>query len=131
MAFTPFTEADQPTMAAFNEKFQSAIEDAVLKGVKSKLGSYQGTGSSSSVSLSFDFSPVVVIVMAADSRNYFGAIFLRGGNTCVLIESGWHSMSYSLSGGSLSWTGGNTTNLSLNQPGQTYFYVAIGEGGDI
>ncbi len=62
MAFTPFTEQDMPTMANFNSKFQSAIDDAVQKavasGVKIQTGSYTGTGTygqSNPCSLTFDF----------------------------------------------------------------------------
>lgn len=44
MAFTPFIESDQPTMAAFNEKFREIIAEAVGQSAKIQTGSFVGTG---------------------------------------------------------------------------------------
>lgn len=65
MAFVPFTKDDQPTMAAFNGKFQQAIDEAVSRGVKIEVGSYVGTGtygSSNPNSLTFGFKPAIVFI---------------------------------------------------------------------
>lgn len=70
MAFIPFVETDKPTMANFNEKFQSAINEAktsaLASGVKIQAGSYQGTGDngkSNPNSITCDFVPIVVLIM--------------------------------------------------------------------
>lgn len=61
MAFVPFIETDQPTMAAFNEKFQ-ALHDEVVKFEK---GSYVGTGASGSENptvINFQSEPFAVFI---------------------------------------------------------------------
>lgn len=61
MAFVPFVETDQPTMEAFNEKFQ-ALRDEVVKFEK---GSYVGTGTSGSQNptvINFQSEPFAVFI---------------------------------------------------------------------
>lgn len=65
MAFVPFVESDQPTMAAFNEKFQEAIEqatdDAVSAAPKIVTGSYVGTDEITKT-ISFETAPKIVFI---------------------------------------------------------------------
>lgn len=80
MAFVPFTKDDQPTMAAFNEKFQQAIDEAVSRGVKIEVGSYVGTGTygkSNPNSLYVGTNCVKVEIRAIYSSNSIGSPFLE------------------------------------------------------
>lgn len=44
MAFTPFVETDQPTMANFNEKFQELFKELFSSVAQTEYGMYIGTG---------------------------------------------------------------------------------------
>lgn len=74
MAFTPFTADDQPTMAAFNEKFQSILADATDK-VDSKIviGTYMGTFVNVSVPpviIELGFTPSAVFIENCTGRRW-------------------------------------------------------------
>ena len=142
MAFTPFVETDAPTMAAFNQKFAQAIEEAesgaLARGTKFAKGSYKGTnksGASNPNTLTFDFAPQVVIIAYANNV----AIFVRDCNMASVYGSGginvnssvlgWYISNVTWGEKSLSWyvAGGTSMNdTQLNASAYTYNYIAIG-----
>lgn len=145
MAFVPFTKDEQPTMAAFNEKFEQAIEQALADGTKIEVGSYVGTGtygSSNKNSLTFSFDPKVVIIIG---RGSYGSqsIFVRNapwsigfridaniGSTAA-TEQGYSyikTTSNLATWGSnrLSWYHTKNADAQENTSGSTYYYAAIG-----
>ena len=145
MAFTPFVETDQPTMAGFNEKFLSCINDAVSRAPHIVSGSYIGTGqvgSSHPNTLIFsEFRPDIVIISAeasTNSREGAMAVFIWGNPTpgvFDLASGGILSAQYNdqtLSWYAISAIGYNGTDQAasqstqLNRTGMTYRYVAIG-----
>lgn len=130
MAFTPFTEADQPTMAKFNEKFQEAINDAVEKGVKVISGSYVGTdlyGQSHRNSIKLPFIPSAVFIQSSGGKSTGGTAFFGLGtydvntaNSSVVVSEFSETVSwYTNSAGG--W-------YQLNAKGNTYKYYAISGG---
>ena len=138
MAFVPFVESDQPTMAAFNEKFQQNYDAAVAAGLKIKVGSYTGTGmagSSNQNKLSFGFKPQFLFVTRETSKTgatygyYFTAV--RGVKSAMSVRSlGGDS---SLAGQvTLTWGDadisfyGYDAEDQLNAANTTYYYFAIG-----
>lgn len=148
MAYTPFTKDDQPTMQAFNEKFEQAIAQAIDSGLKAEIGSYVGTGEDGAENpnkLTFSFIPSMVIVVKQGSYGFaldgtFGSysLFWIPGIT-YFNPGGSGSASYAdaqknkitLSGKTLIWyrdSGSENGNPShqLNELGTTYFYAAIG-----
>lgn len=149
MAFTPFTESDQPTMANFNEKFQQAIAEAKAEALTAALaedvhiatGSYTGTGTYGETNptiLTFDFPPKQVIIIGSFYLNGTtgkGALILiPGANKGIVISFditnmdnvtfGEHGVSWSNSTSQSSgyYLGAN----QFNQINQNYDYVAIG-----
>ena len=65
MAYTPFTKDDQPTMQAFNEAFEGAVQEALFRGVHLQTGTYTGKGvfgKDKPTTLTFSFTPRIVIV---------------------------------------------------------------------
>ena len=139
MAFVPFTKDDQPTMAAFNEKFQQAIDEAVSRGVKIEVGSYVGTGtygSSNPNTLTFEFEPKLVFVRYGENgtTGYTTlCIFVPTDLTSSFRMNGFsyipnstESNSYAkINGKSLSWYAQNSPSQA-NVSGKTYNYIAIG-----
>lgn len=133
MAFVPFTKDDQPTMAAFNEKFQQAIDEAVSRGVKIEVGSYVGTGTYGKTnpnSLTFGFEPKLVLIGEV-GWNYFTVLF----NGIGIVMAGGSNIkmtSTSFSGKTVSWynideyTGSPKYRVQMNESGFVYHYIAIG-----
>lgn len=133
MAFTPFTEQDQPTMENFNEKFQEVLDS----GVKVEAGSYVGTGafgSGNQNSLTFDFDPDLVFIGGSikgpatlvknASVSVFGSTSFSGNtmhNGKLIVT--WGNNSVSWYDNSYSQSADNQFNIS----GTTYNYVAIGK----
>lgn len=78
MAFVPFVETDQPTMAAFNEKFQSLLGEGVQIEKTSRTG--KGTYGSSHPSFArFTIIPdIVIMAYEVTTLNefvmYFGSV---------------------------------------------------------
>ena len=146
MAFTPFTENDAPTMAAFNEKFEqidAAVADAIANGTKIKIGSYKGAGTAGSAnpnSLSFDFEPKLVIVVYGDATNnsehdYYQLIMVRGAAKAQYRMS--EGMSFSNVPNTLTWgersvswaftnSGSSYAAWQFNASGKQYNYIAFG-----
>lgn len=74
MAFVPFTKDDQPTMAAFNEKFQQIFNLADSK-TEMEILTYVGTGTygpDNPNSLSFKSRPSFVVIFASQ---YMGGVY--------------------------------------------------------
>lgn len=126
MAFVPFVETDQPTMAAFNEKFQQNFEAAVNAGVQIAVGDYVGTGESSK-SLVLGFIPYLVIVggdygYPEDTVSMVrGSAYARhyaGSNAGGVVAVSWNEKM-------VSWTAYDESE-AFNSPGKQYRYVAIG-----
>lgn len=135
MAFVPFTKDDQPTMAAFNERFQQAIDEAVSRGVKIEVGSYVGTGtygSSNPNTLTLEFEPkLIVITEKGYGVNPLGSQW----NNSVILVQGSYSMyvqtsklcKFNVAGKNATWyTEGSAGFQQLNSSGTTYNYIAIG-----
>ena len=126
MAFVPFTKEDQPTMAAFNEKFQQAIDQAIVGGVKIEVGSYVGTGTKGSAnpnSLTFGFEPKGLILSTLTNADYV-TIAYRG-QTTVNTKSSSNAY-FTWAGNVVSWYNDTNTDYQLNTSGITYNYIAIG-----
>ena len=137
MAFVPFTKDDQPTMAAFNERFQQAIDEAVSRGVKIEVGSYVGTGtygSSNPNSLTFEFEPRLVVIVGAmySDGTYVYTLTLVNPLTVASAHVGSGNKTGCLvtwSGKSVSWYNNGSSGQDgnqLNYSGKTYCYVALG-----
>lgn len=154
MGFTPFIETDQPTMAAFNEKFQEAISEAISAGVKIETGSYVGTGTSgknnaNTIALNGD-DPVVVIVTARyysglPGETGFGLLPQSGfwqhsfiwtfGCEKTNIVGGNYEVVFDASNrGVFKWytenTGSSASKAQLNYLGVTYDYIVVYKGGE-
>lgn len=141
MAFTPFTEQDMPTMANFNSKFQSAIDDAVQKavasGVKIQTGSYTGTGTygqSNPCSLTFDFVPKLLFFFGTSKSSMVS--YGDTGYPLVILWNVTETFGYSLqftdkysnisySGKTISWYSMGDEG-QFNHKGGIFRYVAIG-----
>lgn len=132
MAFVPFTKDEQPTMQAFNEKFEQAIGQAIAAGVKIEVGSYVGTGTygeSNKLNVTCDFAIKILIITSFAS-----------GNTPVIWQTGEPGANYKPANGytnnkvnfSQSNTGktvywyGDSQHTQLNISDITYHYFAIG-----
>lgn len=132
MSFTPFVETDKPTMPAFNEKFQSAISEAVSsaisKDAKVVFGSYTGTGTES-LSLTFESAPLAVFISSSSYLNVHSFPFIRQS------DRGFYYQNTSMKVVSLSWSGNTITISDTGTPylnKGTYYYAAILEpsGGE-
>ena len=139
MAFTPFIESDQPTMAAFNEKFSeaisTAIEGALDADIKVETGSYKGTGvygKSHPNSLTFDFVPKLVIVSGQGKSSDTGAgfIYCWGSGKYTLLYAGYGgaqtSCVVSLAGKTMNWYDTQIVSFQCNDSGYIFNYIAIG-----
>lgn len=147
MAFTPFIESDQPTMAAFNEKFSEAISTAINgaldAGTKLETGSYVGTGtygSANPCSLTFDKLPKAIIISnVKESSGYCATgIILPTENTTIGAVHGdinndsiSQRLIVTISGTTVKWYStysSSSSNINaahqLNASG-TYAYIAI------
>ena len=123
-------------MNADNQKLDSAIGALQSGMLHIASGSYEGTGtcgSGSPTSLSFDFSPRLLIIRAPSSEgkngNAFGTTLVRGIDFQYNDTYGMYSSYMNVSWGenSVSWyTNMGYPGDQLNESGTTYYYVAIG-----
>lgn len=139
MAFVPFVESDQPTMAAFNEKFQQNYEAAVEAGFYAITGTYTGTGTSGAGQtknkITLPAKPFAVIVYETSygfGTGRFCIGFLWGATATQLDTN-----TASLRGILLSYPDDLTVewyasgvaedsgNTQLNQSGREYTYIAL------
>ena len=133
MAFTPFTESDQPTMAAFNQKFKEAIQDGIDGGLQMVEGSYTGTGrygEGNKNSLSFPKPPKLFIIGDAAGRLGFilgaylvGTPFFINQNGPNVVEAEWTN-----GGNTISWYSRASAEAQCNMSSQ-YSYKALIPGG--
>ncbi len=137
MAFTPFTESDQPTMANFNEKFQQAIAEAKGQAIAGRYfasGSYVGTGGTNAdnpTRLNFPFKPKVLFVTyKAQNKDYLydWKFFIYPLDYCsIYAELAKVLRAYVTWGNNyVSWYVLDNASAQLNANGTTYYYFALG-----
>lgn len=135
MAFVPFTESDQPTMAAFNEKFQNAIDEAVLLGHKVVTGSYTGKGtygSENKNTVSIPYTPLFFLIQR-EYRSMTGSHFVSFFSTGTYFTTGstiTGRLTVSSFGKAVSWYSSQSETEQMNVSGDKYNYLAICEGGE-
>lgn len=142
MAFTPFVETDQPTMANFNEKFQECIQEAIEGGTEIFTGSYEGTGTygeNNPNTLTFPFKPKIwwIFCYSQDLTSQFnykliGINGLGMGFPIPWLEDDTYQIeSYgrpmTMNGTTVSWVSVSAAG-QCNEIGYTYYYIAIGKG---
>ena len=89
------------------------------------FGSYVGkgrSGANNKVTLTFEFQPILVVVMQPDGRH--GLIAVRG-MSGMPSYFGSENITFIWGGSSLSYYGGNSSG-QLDMNGNTYFYMAVG-----
>ena len=100
----------------------------VLSAAKIATGSYTGTGtygSSNKNTLTFDFIPMILIITANYTNNHYT------NSGYIVCSSGGHSsqngnIESAVSGNTVSWYSGSSSQIQLNSSGLVYNYVAIG-----
>lgn len=146
MAFTPFTESDQPTMNNFNEKFQQCISESVAQAlgvdVKMEAGSYVGTGAygaGSPNSLTFGITPKLLIIVPQNDNFANYSAYMVAVNpqqyswTDQLVGNGTgnHGVSLTWADKTVSWYNTAAAYRQLNQSGVIYLWVAFEVGGTV
>ena len=138
MAFTPFTEQDQPTMENFNEKFQEAIQAAVDEDLKIEVGTYTGTGTSGSnnpnqLTLGFNckillVTPSSVIASGSSTTNLLIANSVGGMtfSSSQNYEGNMYPVHVSVLDNIVEFYSIDRYS-QMNQSGVNYTYVAIGK----
>lgn len=146
MAFTPFVETDQPTMAEFNEKFQECIGAAVDLSGKIEAFSYVGTGTwgpSYPNTITCSFAPILIMLIGFGTNKatswYYAMDSLPTTFTAGIgffyapnIMTQPYYGKKSEDGKSFSWYVGdsssgnnNYSQIQCNQPGVTYYGIAF------
>lgn len=127
MAFVPFVESDQPTMAAFNEKFQEAISTAMAADPTISVGSYTGNGQSSQT-IQVGFSPSLVILIGDMLNSGDKGIGVgMPGATYFAPQGGLSSFSIGFGPTYFTVSAGGTYDFPPgNSSGKIYRYVALG-----
>lgn len=141
MAYTPFTKDDQPTMQAFNEKFEQAIQQALADGVKIEVGSYVGTGTYGSAnknSLTFGFEPKFVYIApqtpSINTNAFRPHVWFWVKGCGFMFNNASHGSSSDVeltycavtqADKTLAWYNSNGVQSQANKAG-TYNYIAIG-----
>lgn len=142
MAFVPFVESDQPTMAAFNEKFQQNYEAMLANGFQIVTGSYAGTeDGSSAVDFVKDFfcgfKPRFFVLSASSTRIGYGTgdttlglvVWVEGVSTVTAGDIGsstQRTLTFTQSNTGLRMHGQNIKAPHFNKSGQTYYWCAFG-----
>lgn len=145
MAYTPFTKDDQPTMQAFNDAFEGAVQDSLRRGLQIETGSYVGDGTyggGNPCSIAFKGKPYFVAVAAED--HVLGSMYFVRNAASALAPS---TSDYPSQVAHVEWTenvvswnitgthslgGGTSTSImnaksQLNASGQTYHYFGLCE----
>lgn len=132
MAFVPFVETDQPTMAAFNEKFQQNYDAAMEDGTHFQAFSYVGTGKSGASSpnkLTFGFAPKFVLLFG-DSTGYSFNGINKDGN-CFALSPEVLTTSYAQYVGFGMYRNGNETRYGKKSAdGKTIYWYAVDTSSD-
>lgn len=142
MAFTPFTKDDLPTMAAFNEKLQQVIDEALFRGLKMETGSYVGTGTygeDNQNSLTFGFEPKFVLISidgaginANKFKPYSWYSVIQTGYMYNDVNASSSSSTVNMyskltvSENTISWYNKSSGEYQGNYIGIIYHYIAIG-----
>lgn len=137
MAFVPFVESDQPTMLAFNEKFQQNYEAALEFGLDVVVGSYTGTGAygkENPTKVNLPFKPSIFMVRkAGESLPQFSCLALYGSESVTYPNDSNSEITAQFAWGVNFVSYYNGLNASLgpayqfNASGIKYEYVAIGK----
>lgn len=101
-------------------------------------GSYNGTGQfgeSHKNSLSFDFTPVAVLIgtEASTQDNAFPGLFLRGmstGHSCYGYMGSGYQIYLTWQDQGVSWYSDSDQYHQMNVSGYTYYYVALGDDSE-
>lgn len=102
---------------------------------KIAIGSYVGTGTYSSAnanSLTFDFVPKLVIIVADARTNFPGTVFINGQSQSESIGHNYisnYEFTVGWSGNTVTWYTTNSNygaEAQLNKSGVTYRYIALG-----
>ena len=130
-------DADDPVLRTeFNANHQK-LDTFLASMPRMAAGSYEGTGDSgpdAPNTLSFDFQPMLVVILADSSYAHRPAnMFIQGqskSSGLTMIDSSVDSADLVLSwiGNTLSWycDYGDSAMRQLNESGRTYRYFAIG-----
>ena len=116
------------------------IDTKILSNAKIKAGTYAGQGTNYAVKLTFDFTPVIIIVEHPKPRTdgingWFDGFIWTGEKVVRAADSTYPDIDdadfiFTASGNTVSWTiSGNVSTESqyyLNCEGLTYQYIAIG-----
>ena len=132
MGFVPFVEGDQPTMAAFNEKFTQAIEAAIAGGLVVETGSYVGLGGNVTVSLPVSGVPKFLCIFP-DAAYQDRGFYVDGGGLHVFATSNNNApvvahTSVEVDRNTFSFTSPTDpsgTQFWLNRSGISYRYAAL------
>lgn len=142
MAFTPFVETDQPTMAAFNEKFGSLIEiiNTVRESsLKIEYGYYFGRGKTNErtpISIKCSFMPYLVFIQGVingNTGNGLTVLIRNVPNADTTIQSGnsanaiINNLTWDETTKSVSWPYlYDQPKYNFDDANTTYHYIAIG-----
>jgi hypothetical protein len=107
----------------------SSVEASANAKAKIAIGSYAGTekcGTSNKNSLTFDFTPKVVLIVC-DSTSYIvpDVVYVWGSSVFTYVSMESKHSTVSVSGNTMTWYS-SSANLQMNKSGATYRYVAIG-----
>ncbi len=142
MAFTPFTESDQPTMDAFNKKFleliQESVEQSLLAGLRIETTTYVGTGKSgigNPTSVTFSKTPEFIMVSGPKNGSANGPLIGMKNGPAVNVGKTSNSnpmvMTSTTWGHTVSWyesSFGNPDN-QMNTSGVQYRAIGLIDGG--
>ena len=102
-------------------------------GLKISSGSYQGNGTfgaDNKNSIAFDFVPKIVFITPNDEATYDGTITWIHNTTKSTLNAtssnNGITVTFSLTGNTLSWYQSNGAGYQLNTSGKTYNWVALG-----
>lgn len=113
---------------ADNQKIDAAIKAVAEGGAKLAIGSYTGDGKygqSNPITLTFDFSPKVVLIRS--SKSHPSVFLIRGTEIGWLDTSAYFEVTWGEK--TLSWyapSNGDTSANMLNTKDAVYLYFAIG-----
>lgn len=139
MAFVPFVESDQPTMAAFNEKFQQNYEATIAAAGKVETGSYVGTGTTTAVKITCSFTPKLIVIAGLSVGETYTHINMglvsEIGGVALLDNTNYYGVEAEQLKGMAVSVSGNEVAISANDNGKywrhcnlsgvTYNWVAI------
>lgn len=93
------------------------------------VSSYVGTGTAGSIILTFNFTPILVVINAQDDSGYPSPCILVRDSKKTLSRYGFgsdYNIKVSWGDNDVSWYNVDSSSNYLNFKGRTYCYVAIG-----